>query len=674
MFINYYFVFLHELWSFANRKLFFRKSNKFIIMNTDKNQIIGFVLMGLVLMGFFFYNSKQQAEQMEYQRVNDSIQQVEMDKAAKAEQKLKIQEEKKLEAQKSDTLNALFAARQGAAGTTTIENELLTVVISNQGGQIESVTLKDDTYKNQNGGNVCLFDKGDSEMKLLIDGKEDNINTAEFFFNPTNKKKDGVTMALPVQNGSLEISYSLKPNSYLLSMDVQAKNIAGFFSSKTNTFELVWTEKMKQQEKGWDFENRYSTVTYRTTDNDTEELSSMGGDEEKNADDFKESIKWITFKTQFFSQVLIADKSLKVNNMSSVKNEKGSGYLKTLSTSMTSDFDIEGKKSSSFNFYLGPNKFSTLTENEEMLQSDSKLNLRSLVYLGWPIVRWINRYFIIYLFDWLTGWGLNMGVVLLLLTILIKMLVFPLMKKSHLSSARMRVLKPKIEELSKKYPKPEDAMLKQQETMKLYSEYGVSPAGGCLPMLIQMPIWIALFNFIPNAIEFRGQSFLWANDLSTYDDVINWGTNIWGIGDHLSLFCILWCASTVITQFFTMRQQQDTMSPEQAQQMKMMQWMMYLMPLIFFFSFNSYSSGLNYYYFISSIISVGLMWFLRKTTDDAKLLAQLEERHKIRKQQVASGKRPTSMMERMQAMQQKQMEILKQQQEAQRQRELNEKK
>lgn len=635
-------------------------------MNTDKNTIIGFVLMAFVLFGFMYYNNHQMAEQAEYQRINDSIQAIQDAKDAKAAQALRMKKEAERKAEETDSLNALFAARQGVDGTTTIENEFLSVVVSNKGGQIESVLLKDDTYKNQQGGNVTLFDKGDSELKMMIDGKEANINTTEFFFNPVNVQKDGVTMALPIANGSLEITYSLKPNSYLLEMNVQAKNIAGFFSSKTSTMDIIWSENMKQQEKGWDFENRYSTITYRDIDEDTHELSSMGGDEEN--DEFEERTKWIAYKTQFFSQVLIADKSVKVNYMSSERIEKGQGYLKTLNTKMTADFDPSGTKATGFTFYLGPNKFSTLTDNEDMLNSESKLDLRSLVYLGWPIVRWINRFFIIYLFDWMTGWGLNMGIVLLILTIIIKLLVFPLMKKSHLSSSRMRVLKPKIEELTKKYTKPEDAMLKQQETMKLYSEYGVSPAGGCLPMLIQMPIWIALFNFIPNAIELRGQSFLWADDLSTYDDVINWGTNIWGIGDHLSLFCVLWCLSTVVTQMFTMRQQKDSMSAEQAQQMKMMQWMMYLMPLIFFFSFNSYSSGLNYYYFISSIITVLLMWYLRKTTDDAKLLAQLEERHKLRKQQSANGKKPTSMMERLQAMQQKQMEILEQQKKAQRER------
>ena len=312
--------------------------------------------------------------------------------------------------------------------------------------------------------------------------------------------------------------------------------------------------------------------------------------------------------------------------------------------------------------YLGPNKFSTLKENEAILQSDKNLDLQSLVYLGWPLIKYINRFFMLYLFDWMTSWGINMGIILTLLTLIIKFAVYPLMRKSYLSSARMRVLKPKMEEIAKKYPNKEDAMVKQQETMKLYSDYGVSPMGGCLPMLIQMPIWIALLNFIPNAIELRGQSFLWASDLSSYDDVISWSTNIWGIGNHLSIFCLLWAVSTVLSTLITMKQQQDSaMSPEQEQTMKMMKWMYYIMPVIFFFSFNGYSSGLNYYYFLSTIISVLTMWYLRKSTDDKKLLAQLEKRYAERKQNNSGARRTSSMMERMQEMAKKQQEMLEKQ-------------
>lgn len=646
-------------------------------MNLDKNTIIGWVLMALVMFGFMAYErytAPTQEELQAWQAQQDSIKAAEMNKQLEKENK----EAKAFMQQATDSLNPLFAASQKQPGTTVIKNELLALTIDNLGGQLVKAELLDGTYKNQQGGNVVLFGKDNkNKFSLLIDGKTENIDTGELYFTPAEQQDGSVTMRAPIAGGWLSISYSLVPNSYLVNINVEAEGLAGFFPSKTQTMTVRWSQLMTQQEKGWDFENRYSTITYRDMDEDTHELSSMGGDEDET--EFKEKAKWITFKTQFFSQTLIAEQSLGISHLKSTKVDKDAqpGYLKDFESELTADFDPSGKKPTAFIMYLGPNKFSTLTENEELITKNyaqftdgdagkTSLDLRSLVYLGWPVVRWINRFFMIYLFDWLTGWGLNMGIVLLILTLFIKILVYPLMKKSYLSSAKMRVLRPKIEEVTKKYTKPEDAMLKQQETMKLYTEYGVSPMGGCLPMLIQMPVWIALFNFIPNAIELRGQSFLWADDLSTYDDIISWGFNIWGIGDHISLFCVLWCVATVASSMFSMQQQQDSMTPEQAQQMSMMKYMMYIMPLIFFFSFNNYSSGLNYYYFLSSLTSALMMWWLRKSTDDAKLLAKLEDRHKQRKAQAATGKKPSSMMSRLQAMQEKQMEILRQQQEAQR--------
>jgi YidC/Oxa1 family membrane protein insertase len=625
----------------------------------NKNSLTAFILMALVVFGFMAYENYARRSQMEEQAVLDSIAQVEAQKQLKVQQKEQAQKA----AEAADTLNPLFEARKGQANTMVIENELLKVTLSTKGGQMQRVELKDSTYKSREGGNVVLFDKDDQNMRLMLDGKTANIVTDELFFQPIDVKKDGLTMHLPVAGGSLDIIYSLKPNSYMLDMDVKATGLEGFFPSKTNTMQIEWTEAMKQQEKGYDFETRYSTVTYRDVDGDTHELSNSGGDEEE--DEFEEKLKWITYKTQFFSQILIAEQPVSVSKMSSVALEKGSGYLKTYNTSFAADFDTKGVKPTSFHLYLGPNKFSTLKENEELLASGDDLDLQSLVYMGWPVIKWINRFVFLYAFDFLTGLGLNMGIVLVLLTLIVKFLVFPLMKKSYIASANMRVLRPKMDEISAKYPKKEDAMLKQQEVMKLYSEYGVSPMGGCLPMVIQMPIWIALFNFIPNYIEMRGQSFLWADDLSTYDDIINWGFNIWGIGDHLSLFCILWCLSTVFNSVITQRQQSYAMTDEQQQQMKMMKWMTYLMPVIFFFSFNSYSAGLNWYYFISGLVSIIMMWFLRKTTDDAELLRKLEKRHADRKANTNDKKKTSSIMERLQAMQEKQLEILRQQQETQ---------
>ena len=630
----------------------------------DKKSIFGFILMALVVFGYMTYDGHRRKELAIEQQKEAVINQKIEEEKQKAEAIEAEKQAKKEIAQMSDSTNVLFAARQKNEGKTVIENELLRLTIDNKGGQICKAELKDKTYKNQEGGQVVLFDENDSHFGILLDGKNENIITEDLYFTPSDKQGNKVNMQLAVGNGSINIEYALVSNSYLVNMTISADNLAGFFPSKTKTLDIEWTEKLKQQEKGFDFENRYSTITYRTVSDDTDELSNMGAD--KNEEEFEENLQWVCFKNQFFSQILIADEDFKPTLMTSKQFEKDdakrNGYLKTYEAHLTTAFDPTGSAPTALKMYLGPNKFSTLKENEAILQSDKNLDLQSLVYLGWPLIKYINRFFMLYLFDWMTSWGINMGIILTLLTLIIKFAVYPLMRKSYLSSARMRVLKPKMEEIAKKYPNKEDAMVKQQETMKLYSDYGVSPMGGCLPMLIQMPIWIALLNFIPNAIELRGQSFLWASDLSSYDDVISWSTNIWGIGNHLSIFCLLWAVSTVLSTLITMKQQQDSaMSPEQEQTMKMMKWMYYIMPVIFFFSFNGYSSGLNYYYFLSTIISVLTMWYLRKSTDDKKLLAQLEKRYAERKQNNSGARRTSSMMERMQEMAKKQQEMLEKQ-------------
>jgi YidC/Oxa1 family membrane protein insertase len=267
-------------------------------------------------------------------------------------------------------------------------------------------------------------------------------------------------------------------------------------------------------------------------------------------------------------------------------------------------------------------------------------------------------------FDWLTKLGINMGFVLILITLLLKAITYPLVKKSYMSSAKMRVLRPKIEEATKQYDKPEDQMQRSQAQMQLYNQYGVSPLSGCLPALIQMPIWIAMFNFVPNAIQLRGESFLWIKDLSTYDPILEWGNHIWGIGNHLSLTCILFCVANILYSFMTMRQQRDQMVGEQAQQMKYMQWMMYAMPVMFFFIFNDYSAGLNFYYFISLFFSAAIMFILRKTTNDEKLLAILEARYRENKNN--PKKKTGGLAARLEAMQQQQQEMQRKREELER--------
>ncbi len=643
----------------------------------DKNTIIGWVLIGLVFIGYMIYSGKNQEKQAEYARQKhelDSIKAIQDRAKFVADSTARAAE---LQAEQSDSTNEFFAARQGQESTIVLENNLLKLNISTKGGQISRAELLDEAYKSRDPENehVVLFDEKDIKMDFLFNGKNKNIRFSDFFLQAKEVKQDSagktnsVTMSLPYGgNGSLDITYSLIPNSYIVNVDLKANNMSDFFNADTKTMTIDWSQHIRQQEKGFAFENRYSTITYRDTENDTDELSSAGSNVEETGEDLDFKMRWVAFKTQFFSQILMADGSfgptLMYSNMEKEEIQKGTKYLKWLRTTIDSKFDPSGQGVTRMHMYLGPNKFSTLKDNEaildEMVGEETDFDLQSIVYLGWPIVRWINRFVFLPIFDFMTQWGLNMGIVLILITLIVKFCVYPLMKKSYLSSAKMRVLKPRMEELNKKYPNKEDAMMKNQEMMQIYQEYGVSPMGGCLPMLIQMPIWIALFNFIPNAIELRGHSFLWADDLSAYDDVIQFGSNIWGIGNHLSLFCILWCVSTWINTWISMSQQSynAAMSPEQQQSMGCMKWFSYLMPLIFFFSFNSYSSGLNLYYFVSGLLSILMMWYLRATTDDAKLLAYLEERKKARK---ANPKKTMSMMERLQAMAEQQRALQEQQ-------------
>ena len=585
--------------------------------------------MAVVLIGFTWY-SQPSEEQIRAQQERDSIAAAQLLEAQQAEAAQQAAKDSlsaaSAAALMSDSTSILFAAAHGTEQHLTLENDLVRVVINTHGGVIEEAELKN--YQDQQKQNVRLLTPEDAHMRLSLATKQDNIISDELYFQPVEyaavpqQPSNTLTLRLPVASGSIDIAYTLRPDAYMVDMVVTANGLANLFTPSMQTLTIDWTDRARQLEKGFDFEQRYACIRYHEADGDTDNLSETGDKEET----LEEPIDWVAFKNQFFSAVLISQQQFTNAHLSSKLFEKGQGYLKNYEATLQTPFDPTGAQPTQLQLYLGPNDFHTLkAHNDLSLNSDRDLELEDLVYLGWPIVRWINRWFIIYLFDWLKGFGLHMGLVLLLLTLIVKALVYPATKKSYMASARMRVLKPKIDELNKKYPKQEDAMKKQQEMMQLYSQYGVSPMGGCLPMLIQAPIWIALFNFVPNAIELRGQSFLWADDLSAYDDVIRWGKDVWLIGDHLSIFCVLFCVMQIANTWISMKQQQNAvMSPEQEQSMKMMRWMMYLMPLMFFFMFNTYSSGLNYYYFLSGFTSIIIMWVLRKTTDDAKLLAQLE--------------------------------------------------
>ena len=622
----------------------------------DKNTIIGFVLIAAVLIGFSWY-TQPSAEEVAQQRMQASITAVARKNAA-AQQGMaeKARRDAAAAQAKADTTAAFYGAMTGTAKDVVLKNSKLELTLSTKGGTVGKAVIKD--FKDRNGNkDVTLFDAGDQSLKFMLAGKDMNIVTDELFFTPSGVTDTTVTMTADAGNGkSLALTYTLGKD-YMLHVSMRVTGMNGLFAPNCNSMDVEWTDKCRQQEKGFTFENRYATLTYHLTDGGTDYLSETKSFTDEEIED---AIDWVAFKNQFFSAVMIAGNDLGANaKMTSIPQEKGSGYLKQYGAKMKTFFDPTGKQPTELEFYYGPNDFRLLQRVEEESTFGKDLELQRLVYLGWPLFRIINRWFTLYVFDWLTGFNINMGIVLILITMLLKFITFPLVKKSYMSSATMRVLRPKLEEATKQYDKPEDQMQKQQAMMALYSKYGVSPLSGCLPMLIQMPIWIAMFNFVPNAIQLRGESFLWISDLSTYDPIWEWNTNIWLIGDHLSLTCILFCLSNVLYSMMTMRQQRDQMVGQQAEQMKMMQWMMYLMPVMFFFMFNDYSAGLNFYYFVSLFFSAAIMWTLRKTTDDKKLLAMLEKRYK---ENQSNPKKMSGLAARLEAMQ-KQAEELKRQRE-----------
>lgn len=639
----------------------------------NKNNIIGFLLIAVVLIGFSWYNQPS-AEEQRAAFVQDSIakaKHAEMEKASKAAAaKRQTNAKAKVEA---DSTALFYSALKGQAKKIVLKNEKVELTLNTKGATVEKAVIKGYVGHNlqvkdgsADAKDVTLFDGNDQSLKFMLEAKEANIITSDLYFTPSNVTDKSVTMTAVADEGkTLTLTYTLG-DDYMLHMSLQANGMAGLFSPNYNKMDVDWSDKARQQERGFMFENRYTTLTYHNVEGGTDHLNEGS---EKIDEKIEESIDWVSFKNQFFSAIIVAkDNFEKDAFMTSIPQEKGSGYLKQFQAKMKTAFDPTGKKASEFEFYFGPNDFQILKNTEKESTFGKDLEFQKLVYLGWPIIRWINRFFTLYVFDWLSN-VFPMGIVLILITLLLKLITYPMVKKSYMSSAKMRVLKPKLEAATAQYNKPEDQMQKQQAMMAEYAKYGVSPLSGCLPMLIQMPVWVAMFNFVPNAIQLRGEKFLWMNDLSTFDPIIEWNTNIWLIGDHLSLTCILFCVANLLYSWMTMRQQRDQMVGQQAEQMKMMQWMMYLMPLMFFFMFNDYSAGLNFYYFISLFFSAAIMWTLRKTTDDEKLLAILEKRYQENKN---NPKKASGLMARMQALQEMQR---KQQEEMMRkQAELKEKK
>ena len=628
----------------------------------DKNTITGFVLIGIVLFAFSWFN-RPTPEQIEAQRrYQDSLAQIEL------AQQMELAQKEQQAAMLQDSINNLpdsvrmqnmrqrfgdFAqAMTGEERQTTIENEVLELRVSNKGGRIVYARLKE--YDDYQGQPLVLFDEQDSELNFsLVTADNRVVNTSELYFTPVQQGKEGLTMRLAVgEAGYLDFVYTLTPNDYRVGFSMKGTGLNGLLSPNTRALDMVWSQDIRQQEKGRSFEERYVSLNYKLVADDVDRLSETRDDSKQ----ISNRLRWIGFKDMFFSSVLIAKGEGFVESTLDSKMIAAGNVLKHFKASTSVPFDLQGREATELTYFFGPNKFALLQELDEGEPEGAEWELEKLVPLGWGIFRWVNQYFIIPLFDFLGGFISNYGLLIFLLTVIVKLILFPLTYKSYISSAKMRVLRPQVEEINAKYPGQEQALERQKATMELYSRAGASPMSGCLPMLLQMPILIALFMFFPSAIELRHQSFLWANDLSTYDAIVSWEANIPLIssyfGNHISLFCLLMTITNIVYTKFNME-----MTNTGQQQMPGMQAMMYLMPLMFLVFFNQYASGLTYYYFISTLITILQTIFFRFTIDEEKLLAKLEANK--RKPMKRSG-----FMKRLEEMQKMQEEQLRKQKEA----------
>ena len=634
----------------------------------DKNTWIGFALIAAIVVGFSFLNRPSEEELAERKRVQDSIALVQ---AQELEAKLiseqitaQLQTEQTATTPSEDLALQLAAvygpfapATQGQEGLITLENEKVRIGVAYRGGHIAKAELKDYKAYGDSVNPLCLFQNDESSLNFtLVTNTNRILATQNMYFTAANQATDAegnttLTMRLNtnIEDCYLDFVYTLPADDYMVGMSIVPHNMQLALAQNMSSIEMQWNQSIPQQEKGRKFEERYAQLQYMFVGGDIDKLS------EQKADRANESarIKWIAYKDQFFSTVMIAEDAFESTTMESAPFNPSSRYIKEYKTNTSLALDITGQKVTNLRYYLGPNHYNTLKAYDKDVTSVEKLHLNELVPLGWKIVAWINKILVIPMFDLFMSWGLHIGLVILLMTLVIKLILLPFVFASNKSTAKMRVLKPQLDEINAKYP-PEKMQERQQATMALYQKAGVSPMSGCLPMLFQFPILMAMFWFLPTAIELRGQSLFWADDLSTYDAIITWNTPIPLFGTHLSLFCLIMTVVNIVYTHITMQQQSG------GQEMKMMRWMMYLMPLMFLFFFNDYAAGLSYYYFVSLLFTIIQTMIFRWTVDDKKVLAEMEANAKKKGSQKKSG-----FAARLEAMQREQQRLAREQAKAQ---------
>ena len=623
----------------------------------DKNTWIGFLIIAVIIIGFTWIQRPSKEQLAERQRIQDSISLVRLAEAEAQRLSDSLQLVAGEAAQQPETVSAeqqqqrlqaaygTFAgAAQGEEQWVTLSNDKLRLTLSTLGGRIVRAELPEYHASGDSVNPLCLFRADEASFALtLITANNRILQTSNLYFTPVESDQPNkVIMRLPTasEDAWLDFVYELSDN-YMVHLALEPHNLQTELAQNINSLELQWRQLIPQQEQGRKFEERYAQLQYMLVGGDMEKLS------ESKDDSAKESarIKWIGYKDQFFSTVLIADDAFSSTQLQSTLQGKHSGYIKEYSTHTSVPFDLNGRSLTGFRFYCGPNHYHTLKAYDEGVEKEDRLYLNKLVPLGWKIVSWINTALVIPMFDLFTSWGLHIGIVILLMTIVIKLIILPFVFVSYKSSAKMRALKPQIDEINAKYP-AEKMQERQQATMQLYQQAGVSPMSGCLPMLFQFPVLMAMFWFLPTAIELRGKSLLWADDLSTYDAVFHWGFNIPLLGDHLSLFCLLMTICNIAYTYITMQSQATDPN------MKFMKYMMYAMPLMFLFIFNDYAAGLSYYYLVSLFITILQTMIFRWALDDEKMLREMEENKKKK-----AGKPKSGFMARLEAMQREQQRL-----------------
>ena len=541
----------------------------------------------------------------------------------------------------------------GENKTIALENDSIKIEISTKGAMISRATLKgyrayrtQEDYKKHRSVPVEIINPENNNYGFILNSDTQRFDTRNFFFTEEAKTDSSVTMTMNVDGGAKwSLRYTLVPGTYMVRMEVLQNSMEKVIPTSISNMGFTWEQKIKRQEAGKQFEERNSALYWKIQgdNDDVDNLSENGSKEGK----VEPNIKWISGKSQFFSTVLIANKAFNGATLESKAFEKDKDpkeydtYLKDIKVTSQVEYQSSNPAPASFYFYFGPNRYALLSSYDKFSPKED-LHLTRLVSLGWTLFRWINSGIVMPVFNWLCKFNWSLGLVILILTILLKLVLWPLTYKSYLSQAKMKILQPDIQAINEKYPNPDDAMKKQQKTMELYKQAGANPMGGCLPMLLQMPFLIAMFWFFPSSIDLRGQSFLWAPDLSAPDAIISLPFSIPFLGDHLSIFCLLMTITNIGYTYINMQSQSSNQMPG-------MKWMMYLMPLMFLVFFNTYAAGLSYYYFVSLLITIIQTYLTRMTVKEDKVRAIMAENAK-------KPKKKSGFMARLEEAQRQQLE------------------